>query len=173
MLSRQIQSPTSAGFELSSRHAIDRRPTIVHQPSMVHRPSTISLLTKEQGIFWRTPTTMIVSLFIGLICSACLHAYYTTLDGTLVGGASDQQNALRIGTFLALLGQISLVYSIQKASVQWLWRELKNHIVTMRCVDHGFASTNDPASFVSLEMWRKLKLASVLALLSWSVSGTE
>ena len=134
------------------------------------RSSTASVVAQEQGIFWRTPITMIASFLFAIMCSAVLHAYYSSLDGTLVGGPSDQQNALRIGTFLALAAQISLVYSVQKASIQWLWRELKGHTVTMICADNGFASTIDPSSFFSLEMWTKLKLASMLAMLSWSVS---
>ncbi len=140
-------------------------------PAFNHRSSIASVVAKEQGVFWRTPTTMFASLLLAIVCCAGLHAYCSSLNGTLVGGASDQQNALRIGTFLALLTQISLVYSIQKAWVQWLWRELKGHTVTMICADNGFASTTDPSSFLSLEMWKKLKLASMLAMVSWLVSS--
>ena len=114
---------------------------------------------------------MVSSLVIGNSCAAALHAYYSLLDGSQVGGLSEQQNASRLGTAMALLAQVCLVFSMQKAAVQWLWKELKANVVTFRGIDAAFTSTNDPAAFLSLEMWKKVKVGSTIALLSWYVTS--
>lgn len=133
------------------------------------RASTSSTIHKQRDIFWRPPTAMILSMVMGIGCSVALHCYYTSLDGTLVGNGDDQQRSLRIGTTLAFFAHVCLIYSIQKVFAQWLWRELKSHIISFQGIDAAFAATRDPLSFTNLEMLTKVRLASILALVSWWV----
>ena len=140
------------------RRASDRR-----------RSSAASEVAKQLGIAGRPLTVMLLALLVGLGCSFALHGYYSSLDGTVVGDADDQQLSLRIGTALAFFAQVSLVYSIQKAFTQWLWRELKRETVSFKGIDAAWAATSDPLSFLSPEMLVKVKIASALAFVSWYV----
>ena len=131
------------------------------------RTDSASTVSPQRHVYWRPPTTMVVSLLIGIGCSVALHVYYSSLNGTPVGSSDDQQQALRIGTALAFFAQVTLVFSMQKSSVQWLWRELKKHVISFKGVDAAFAAGNDPFSFFNREMLWKAKLASTIALLAW------
>jgi hypothetical protein len=133
------------------------------------RRSIVSMLGFQPEIHWHPPAKMISALLVGLLSSAALHCYYSSLDGTLVGGSEEQQRALRIGTALAWFAQTSLVFSIQISFVQWLWRELKSHIISFEGIDAAFAATTDPTAFVRPEIWSKVKVASTLALVSWLI----
>ena len=75
----------------------------------------------------------------------------------------------RIGTALAFITQISLVGSVQFAYTQCLWRALKRSVISVRGVDAGFDVTSNLLSFTNVEMLSKLRLASFLALIAWSV----
>lgn len=75
----------------------------------------------------------------------------------------------RIGTALAFIAQISLVGSVHFAYVQCLWRALKSSVISVQAVDAGFDVTSSLLSFTNVEMLSKLKLASLLALIAWSV----
>ncbi len=75
----------------------------------------------------------------------------------------------RIGTALAFITQISLVGSVHFAYVQCLWGALKRSVISVRAVDAGFDVTSSLLSFANLEMLYKLRLASFLALIAWSV----
>ena len=75
----------------------------------------------------------------------------------------------RIGTALAFMTQTSLVGSIYFAYVQCLWRALKSSPISVRAVDAGFDVTSSLLSFTNVEMLSKLRLASFLALIAWSV----
>ena len=79
------------------------------------------------------------------------------------------KNLDRIGTALAFLTQISLVGSLHFAYTQCLWRALKRSVISMREVDAGFNVTSNLLSFTNVEMLLKLRLASFLALIAWSV----
>lgn len=78
----------------------------------------------------------------------------------------------RIGTALAWITQISLVGSVQVAYTQCLWRALKRSVISVRGVDAGFDVTDNLLSFTNVEMLSKLRLASFLALIAWSVPDT-
>jgi hypothetical protein len=132
-----------------------------------HRPSNASSISVQPGIYRRTPMVMIFGLLIGMTCFIGHNFWYRNLDGELVGSAHIQQQNLRVGTTLAVCAQVSLVFSIQRAFEQWLWRELKSHIVSFKGIDAACAATKDPSALVHKEVWRKAKRASTLALLTW------
>ena len=127
------------------------------------RPS----ISPKPGIYKRTPVVMVIGLFVGVICFIVHNWWYTYLDGTLVPNAHIQQQNLRIGTTLAVCAQVSLVFSIRRSHEQWLWRELKSHIVSFRGIDAACSATQDPSALVHTEVWRKTRRASTLALLTW------
>ncbi len=89
-----------------------------NRPPHARHGSTASIDAQPFGIFWRPPVTMILSFFAGIGSSMALHGYYTSLDGRLVGNADDQQRSLQVGTFLAIVAQLNIVYSIRTAYVQ-------------------------------------------------------
>jgi hypothetical protein len=51
----------------------------------------------HEGIYWRSPITMVAFLFLGIFASIAHHIYYTSLDGNRVGNDREQQWALRSG----------------------------------------------------------------------------
>jgi len=157
---------TECNSELASDTDIESQ-----RPSNMQRPSNASTMfpSPQPVIYKRTPMVMIFGLLIGISCSVGHNFWYVWLDGRLVGNSHKQQQALRAGTTLAVCAQVSLVFSIQKAYKQWLWRELKSHIVTFRGIDAACAASIDPSSFANIEMWRKAKRASMLALISWLI----
>ena len=121
----------NAGKEgtLVSTHAVpiasSARPDNKHDH---RRSSAASLNNPHYGIYWWPPVAMITSLLGGVGFAFALHELYAHRNGTTVGDASAQSLSLQIGTGLSFAAQISLVYSIRKAYVQWLWCELKQNV---------------------------------------------
>jgi hypothetical protein len=126
-----------------------------------------SFFDVQRKIYWPPRAVMLASLLLGIVSAAGLHGYYSSLNGTRAGGPSEQQWPLRIGTLFVLVTQLSLVFSIRIAHQQWIWRELKTETATFGCIDAAFSCTSDPWSFANLEMWKKVKVGSALALASW------
>lgn len=110
---------------------------------------------------------MLLTFLLGLASALGLHGYYSSLNGKEVGNNNQQQNALRVGTTLAFITQVSLAGSIHVAYVQTLWRALKRRELSLRAIDAGFAATGSLLSFANLEMVAKLRLSSFLALVAW------
>ena len=92
------------------------------------RSSAASLDSPRHETYWPTLVTMTTGLIVGIGFAAALHGFYASINGTTVGGVTAQERSLRIGTALSFLAQISLVYSMRQAYVQWLWRELKRNV---------------------------------------------
>ena len=59
------------------------------------RQSTSSMLGAQKGIYWRSPTTMLLAFLLGLGSALGLHGYYSSLNGKKVGDSFQQSNALR------------------------------------------------------------------------------
>jgi hypothetical protein len=49
----------------------------------------------HQGIYWRSPITMVSLFLFGVVMCLGHHLYYNSLIGKLVGDVDDQQRALR------------------------------------------------------------------------------
>ena len=49
----------------------------------------------ERGIYWFSPTSMILSYLVGLAAAVGQHIFYSELVGTYVGTTNDQQRVLR------------------------------------------------------------------------------
>lgn len=50
----------------------------------------------HEGIYWRSPVTMVAFFLFGIIASISHHVYYSSLDGNQVGNDNSQQWALRL-----------------------------------------------------------------------------
>lgn len=59
------------------------------------RRSTSSMFGALKGIYWRSPTTMLLAFLLGLGSALGLHGYYSSLNGKKVGDGFQQSNALR------------------------------------------------------------------------------
>jgi hypothetical protein len=70
---------------------------------------------------------------------------------------------------LLFIAPVSLVYWIYKSYEQWLWRELKSHIVAFRDIDAAFSAINNPLTFTHPEMLKRAKITSVLAFVGWFI----
>ena len=66
-------------------------------PSQPMRTFQSQSATHHEGIYWRSPITMVAFLFLGIFASIAHHLYYTSLDGNRVGNDREQQWALRSG----------------------------------------------------------------------------
>ena len=73
----------------------------------------------------------------------------------------------RYGTTFAFATQISLVGSVGFAYSQWLWKTLRATTVSVQCLDSAFSADTQLISMFNPEMWWKIKLGSLLALLAW------
>jgi hypothetical protein len=76
---------------------------------------------------------------------------------------------IRSGTAIALVGRLLFSASIAVAFPQQVWKSLRSNFLSMGAVDRLFNLRNDATSFLSGEILRRAKLASVLAAASWYV----
>jgi hypothetical protein len=76
---------------------------------------------------------------------------------------------IRSGTAIALVGKLLFSTSIAVAFPQQVWKSLRSNFLSMSAVDKLFNLRNDATSFLSGEILRRAKLASVLAAASWYV----
>lgn len=129
--------------------------------------STKSQVAKRIVLWWWTPISMVLTLIAGIILPVVLHVYYSHLDDEKVGSFANQQWNLWFGTAFSAIVQMSLMFSIRVAYVQWMWKLLKKNIVSIEAMDAGFAATTDLISFVNWEIWTKSTLAMILASMFW------
>ncbi|MCJ1465827.1 hypothetical protein MMC07_004446 [Pseudocyphellaria aurata] len=121
----------------------------------------------ELKIHWVAPVTMIAFFVSGVSFAAGHHAYYSSLDGTVVRDNESQQWAIRFGSAFAFLVEVPLVAAVSIAQTQRVWTTLEKKPVSIGGIDSVIAATRDVGSLISWEMWSKAKLASLLALLCW------
>lgn len=58
----------------------------------------------KRGVDWRSPASMLLAFFIGLVAAVGQHAFYSSLAGQLVGDTDHQQQMLRFVTSAGYLG---------------------------------------------------------------------
>lgn len=111
---------------------------------------------------------MIVLLFIlGTGSAAAHHFYYSTLHDTAAGGGSRQQWVIQIGTGLAFLSRSTLASVIGISRTQWIWTTLRKRFISVAGIDALFGVTLDPTYFTNLDMIRRAKLATLMAVFIW------
>ena len=131
------------------------------------RPFVVSLRDRFGDMYWRSPLTMLFVFALGIACALALHGYYTKLDGQKVGNTQQQQRALRIGTALAYFSSACFIGSATFAYIQCLWRGAKKSELSVKSLDDAFQFTQSLWTFVNLEAIFKLRLAALIALVTW------
>ncbi|KAH8150102.1 uncharacterized protein LAJ45_05788 [Morchella importuna] len=117
-------------------------------------------------IHWFLPSTMVTLLFLGLLGALAHHLFYQSLDGK---EAKDQLMMMRIGTALAFFTKAMLVGSVVVAYRQRIWDTMRRKPLTLRGIDSLFAVVEDPTHFFSPEIYKKAKLATAMAVITWII----
>lgn len=73
----------------------------------------------------------------------------------------------RIGNAFAFLAKCCFCSAANIAFLQWLWRTLREKYISVQGIDAAFSATQTLFSFSSWEMLSKVKVGSLLALLTW------
>lgn len=73
----------------------------------------------------------------------------------------------RVGTACSFLAQLALTASVWLSYFQWLWRTMQNSQWTVRGLNKAFSVDTSPMSILSLEMFRKFTIGSVMAFFAW------
>lgn len=76
-------------------------------------------------------------------------------------------NWARFGTAFAFLAQICLGASVWTAYTQWLWRTLMKKDMNFKVLNSAFGADTSVLSLLNMEMWKRLKVGSVMACLAW------
>ncbi|KUJ17415.1 uncharacterized protein LY89DRAFT_733266 [Mollisia scopiformis] len=147
-----------------------------YRPERVDSDTTISKTSRRrhstppgpipQGIYWPSPMMMIGLFCIGIVISAVHHVYYSFLDRRRVGDDQEQQRAIRFGSTFAHMVQTTLVASVGYSFTQTLWKTLRKKSVSIRALDAAFGADRSPWALCNREMLRKLRIVSVLGLIS-------
>ncbi|KAG9195944.1 hypothetical protein G6011_01065 [Alternaria panax] len=95
--------------------------------------------------------------------------FYPNLKGQVVGKADQQEEKIRFGTGFAFIAQICLGTSVWTAYTQWLWRTLMKKDLTFKVLNSAFAAENSVLSLLNIEMWKRLKVGSIMAFLAWGL----
>ncbi|KAF2002416.1 hypothetical protein P154DRAFT_488382 [Amniculicola lignicola CBS 123094] len=120
---------------------------------------------------WKSPMLMILFFIIGLAMSLAHCIFYPKLSGKVVGDSSSQEEKLRyvFGTAFSFLAQISLAATVWTCYTQWLWRTVKGTEMTVGAYNAAFGADTSFLSLMNIEMLRKMRLGSVMALFAWSL----
>ncbi|KAM0276031.1 hypothetical protein ACHAQH_007156 [Verticillium albo-atrum] len=117
---------------------------------------------------WQRPVGVLCLFYlVGLGTTLSHVSYYIHLSGTVVGGGYRQQSNIRVGTALAVLTQFSFVTAVWLCYTQCLWRNLQRTSMSPCALNAAFGANESILSLANMEMLRKFKLGSVLALLAW------
>ncbi|KAK5663976.1 hypothetical protein OQA88_188 [Cercophora sp. LCS_1] len=126
--------------------------------------------------FWnnfKSQTTM-VSLFLGATgCAVGHHAYYASLDGTMVVEATSrwdlngQEWKIRFRTAFAFLVKAMFAGAVVEALNQRLWLTAREKTITVGGLDAMFGVAATPLFLFNSEFLRKAKIGAAMAYLVW------
>lgn len=117
-------------------------------------------------IHWFLPSSMVGLLLLGFLGAVAHHLFYQSLNGKV---AKDQLMMVRIGTALAFFTKAMLVGSVIIAYRQRIWDTMRRKPLTLKGIDGLFAVVEDPTHFFTLEMYKKAKLATTMAIITWII----
>ncbi|KAE9368893.1 hypothetical protein N431DRAFT_382690 [Stipitochalara longipes BDJ] len=128
------------------------------------------------GLYWKAYTTMVSSLFCGMLLALGHHLFYISLNGKPVGapqhiirGVTRQQLNLTLGTLFAFLVKACLAVAITTAYTQIFWRAVKKRSTRLTTIDTIYYGPTNLWSLLSFSVWRKYPLLLLLALTVWLV----
>jgi hypothetical protein len=65
------------------------------------------------------------------------------------------------------LAQIALTATVWLCYTQWLWKSVREAEITVKGLNAAFGADTSVFSLLNIEMLRKFKVGSVMALLAW------
>lgn len=93
--------------------------------------------------------------------------FYRTLHGSRVGDEARQRWVFWIGSSLSFLTKVSLSAVLGVSRTQWVWLTLRTKWITMGGIDALFGVSSNPTFFANLNMLRRAKVATVMAIVMW------
>lgn len=134
---------------------------------------------KQTGVHWLAPTTIALSLVLGILFAVGHHLFYNSLDGTIAPNAefdvfgskvSRQQINIAAGTAFAFVVKVMLVTALAVAYIQLLWRALlSSKHITLGRIDVLFSGLSNVFSLAKATAWWRHPLLFILAILAWLV----
>lgn len=132
----------------------------------------------HSGIHWLAPTTILLSLAVGVLLAAGHHLFYRSLHGKQVrtrgyeilgSDVSPQQLNLAIGTAFALLVKAAPITAVSTAYIQLLWRALLRAArgSILGNLDAVFSGLNNIISLTKGWIWWHYPLLFSLAIIVW------
>ncbi|KAK8131330.1 hypothetical protein PG984_007768 [Apiospora sp. TS-2023a] len=112
----------------------------------------------------RQAWVMYLFFTFGLLCAVGHHLFYKSLNGK---PATDQLTMLRYGTVLAFAAKAGFVACIVTAFRQRIWATVRNKILSVAAIDSLFAATEDVTSLWNIEVYKKARIAMLLAVVAW------
>lgn len=119
------------------------------------------------GIHWYTPVTIVFLLLLGLVSAAAHHVFYQQLHGKTVGDEDQQRRVFWIGSSLGFLAKVSFTAVLAISRTQWVWATLRKKSMTLGGIDALFGVSSDPTFFANLNMLRRAKFATLMAIMMW------
>ncbi|XXG96238.1 hypothetical protein Hte_002519 [Hypoxylon texense] len=120
--------------------------------------------TNRRWWHWQSAWSMYLSFLFGICCAIGHHIFYKTLDGR---PAVNQLAMLRYGAVLAFATKAGLVTAIVIAFKQRIWTTVRSKFLSVAALDSLFAATEDLSALLNLEIYKRAKLAMLLALFVW------
>ncbi|KAF3014472.1 hypothetical protein E8E14_010115 [Neopestalotiopsis sp. 37M] len=120
---------------------------------------------RQPATWWSLHSAWIMYAFLLLGSGFAIghHQYYLSLHGT---PADDQVHKMRYGTVLAFLTKASLVAAVIAAFRQRIWASLVSTSLALETLDCLTAAPNDLLAAVNPDLFRKAKIAVLMAWLS-------
>jgi hypothetical protein len=108
IISTPANGDRKKSFSLEQSETLER--LLNATSSISSQPMGSQSAIHHEGIYWRSPITMVAFLFLGIFASIAHHFYYASLDGNRVGNDREQQWALRSGLSFVDFPQRSVTY---------------------------------------------------------------
>ncbi|KAK7992576.1 hypothetical protein PG988_001370 [Apiospora saccharicola] len=134
------------------------------QPQPTPPPYATVLAPPKKWYQLRQAWVMYLFFTFGLLCAVGHHLFYKSLNGK---PASDQLTMLRYGTVLAFAAKAGFVACIVTAFRQRIWATVRNKILSVAAIDSLFAATEDVTSLWNIEVYKKARIAMLLAVVAW------
>ncbi|KAK8018330.1 hypothetical protein PG991_007520 [Apiospora marii] len=136
----------------------------VAQPQPTPPPYAAVLAPPKKWYQLRQAWVMYLFFAFGLLCAVGHHLFYKSLNGK---PATDQLTMLRYGTVLAFAAKAGFVACIVTAFRQRIWATVRNKILSVAAIDSLFAATEDVVSLFNIEVYKKARIAMLLAVVAW------
>ncbi|KAF4947196.1 hypothetical protein FSARC_14015 [Fusarium sarcochroum] len=132
--------------------------------------------TSKWHVRWQTPAKMLALFGLGTLSAIGHHLFYESLNSTPVRTAHDgspayktQEWISRYGLAFAFITKILLASSVAIAYKQHIWTKFRRQPYQVSTINAMYDATTDVLSFGSWEFLCRAKIATILALLTWTI----